>query len=148
VLANAMLLARLARLFGVPVTGTEQTPDKLGPLPHGLRALCDTVVVKTHFDACGDGLREQLAAGRPQLVVAGCETHVCLLQTTLALLRAGHEVWLVTDACGSRSPTNRELALQRLAGAGARLVGTEMVAFEWTRDARDARLRDVLALVK
>ena len=152
VAANALRLARLARLFGVPVQGTEQTPDKLGPLPPELRALCDGVLAKTRFDGGAEGVlaevRRQAGQGRDQVVVAGCEAHVCLLQTSLGLLGAGFDLWLVADACGSRAPANRELALARLRRAGARAVATEMVAFEWLRDARDARFRQALAIVK
>lgn len=148
VLANALRLAALATLFGVPAVGTEQTPAKLGRLPDALHAACSTVLAKTHFDACAEGLLDELAADRPQLVVAGCEAHVCLLQSTLGLLHEGHDVWLVADACGSRAASNRDLALQRLVAAGARLVSTEMVAFEWARDAQHPRFRELLALVK
>lgn len=67
------------------------------------------------------------------VVIAGCEAHVCLLQTALELLEEEFDVWVVTDACGSRTERNRDAAFDRLAGAGAELVTTEMVAFEWLR---------------
>ena len=152
VLARASRLAELARALGVPVTGTEQSPDKLGPLPTSLRAACGQVLAKTHFDACAAGLLEAVqaaaAAGRHQLVVAGCEAHVCLLQTVLGLRRAGHEVWVAADACGSRAPADRELALRRLEAAGVRLVSTEMVGFEWVRHAGHAQFRMLQSLVR
>jgi hypothetical protein len=63
-----------------------------------------------HFDACQPTACWTRCAKRTgqlpaDVVVAGCEAHVCLLQTTLGLLRAGLKVWVVADACGSRSPT-------------------------------------------
>ncbi|HZY15848.1 MAG TPA: isochorismatase family protein, partial [Ramlibacter sp.] len=85
---------------------------------------------------------------RESLVLAGCEAHVCLLQTALGLLEQEQEVWVVTDACGSRSERNRDAAFDRLAGAGAELVTTEMVAFEWLRDAGHPRFREILELIK
>jgi nicotinamidase-related amidase len=85
---------------------------------------------------------------RNTIVIAGCETHVCLLQTSLDLLEDEFEVWVVTDACGSRTERNRDAAFDRLAGAGAELVTTEMVAFEWLRTAEHPAFKDVLALVK
>jgi nicotinamidase-related amidase len=88
------------------------------------------------------------APARESLVLAGCEAHVCLMQTALGLLEEELEVWVVTDACSSRSERNRDAAFDRLAGAGAELVTTEMVAFEWLRDAEHPRFKDVLALVK
>ena len=88
------------------------------------------------------------AQARNTLVLAGCETHVCLLQTALDLLDEEFEVWVVTDACGSRSERNRDAAFDRLAAAGAELVTTEMVAFEWLRTAEHPLFKDVLALVR
>jgi nicotinamidase-related amidase len=84
----------------------------------------------------------------PALVLAGCETHICLLQTALELLEDEIEVWVVTDACASRAERDRDAAFDRLAGAGAELVTTEMVLFEWLRDAKHPQFRLVQALVK
>ena len=80
--------------------------------------------------------------------MAGCETHVCFLQTALDLLDEEFEVWVVTDACGSRTERNRDAAFDRLAGAGAELVTTEMVAFEWLRTAEHPLFKEVLSLIK
>jgi nicotinamidase-related amidase len=69
-----------------------------------------------HFDACQDGLLDLVRAARDpapaEVVVAGCEAHVCLLQTALGLLRAGFTVWVVADACGSRQAGNHDLAMR------------------------------------
>jgi len=86
--------------------------------------------------------------GRNTLVIAGCEAHVCLMQTALGLLEEEFEVWVVTDACSSRSERNRDAAFDRLAGAGAELVTTEMVAFEWLRTAEHPLFKEMLALIK
>jgi nicotinamidase-related amidase len=173
VLGNALRLARLAEMLEVPVWGTEQNPAGLGENPPDLRALCRKTLQKMHFSACGDGLTELLRpAARPQqggnarslpkhlqkppapaeqrgtIVIAGCEAHVCLLQTALDLLEEEFEVWVVTDACGSRTEQNRDAAFDRLAGAGCELVTVEMVAFEWLRTADHPMFKDVLGLIK
>ncbi|MEO8855505.1 MAG: isochorismatase family protein [Burkholderiaceae bacterium] len=88
------------------------------------------------------------AQERSSIVIAGCETHVCLLQTALGLLEQEFEVWVVTDACGSRTERSRDAAFDRLAGNGAELVTTEMVAFEWLRTADHALFKQVHALIK
>jgi nicotinamidase-related amidase len=75
------------------------------------------------------------AQERKTIVLAGCEAHICLLQTALDLLEDEFEVWVVTDACSARTERNRDAAYDRLAGAGAELVSAEMVAFEWIRTA-------------
>ncbi len=87
-------------------------------------------------------------AGRGTIVIAGCEAHVCLMQTARDLLEEEIAVWVVTDACSSRSERNRDAAFDRLAGNGAELVTTEMVAFEWLRTAEHERFGDIQALIK
>ena len=176
VLANAVRLGKLARLMEVPVFGTEQNPSKLGENAPEVRALCGQTLSKMHFSAVEEGLGEWLrppeqtpskpAAGnarslpkhlqkaavqpdpRNTIVIAGCEAHVCLLQTALDLLEDEFDVWVVTDACSSRTERNRDAAFDRLAGAGAELVTTEMVAFEWLRTAEHADFKAVLELVR
>jgi nicotinamidase-related amidase len=81
-------------------------------------------------------------------VVAGFEAHVCLLQTALDLLDEEFEVWVVTDACTSRTERNRDAAYDRLAAAGAELLTTEMVLFEWLRSAEHPQFKAVQALIK
>lgn len=175
VLANAMRLAQMARLMAVPVWATEENPSGLGPNVPELQALIEQAggktLAKMQFSAMEEGLGEWLrpparapqgnarslpkhlqkpaAAGqRNAVVVAGCEAHVCLVQTALDLLDDEFDVWVVTDACGSRTERNRDAAFDRLAGAGAELVTTEMVAFEWVRSAEHPAFKDMLALVK
>ncbi|MDP2255426.1 MAG: isochorismatase family protein [Polaromonas sp.] len=179
VVANAVRLARMARIMEVPVWGTAQNPDKLGQNLPELQAAIDSAggktLAKMHFSAVADGLVEWLRPparkaptggnarslpkhmqkppepqeeGRSMIVMAGCEAHVCLMQTALELLEEEFDVWVVTDACGSRSERNRDAAFDRLAGAGAELVTTEMVAFEWLRTAEHERFKDILTLIK
>jgi nicotinamidase-related amidase len=147
VLAHALLLADAAAILGVPIVGTEQNPAGLGPNVEAIRQRCPHTVAKTHFDACEDGLLDALAAA-PEVVIAGCEAHVCLLQTALGLRRAGKPLWVVAPACGSRDPADHALAMQRLRDAGASIVSTEMVVFEWLHDCRHPRFRDVLTRLK
>ncbi len=171
VLRNALRLGRIAHALQVPTWGTEENPAGLGPNPTELKALCRKTLAKMNFSACADGLTELLrpAARQPQagnarslpkhlqkppaternsIVMAGCETHVCLMQTALDLLDDEFEVWVVTDACSSRSERSRDAAFDRLAGAGAELVTTEMVAFEWLRTAEHPLFKEVLSLIK
>lgn len=175
VLANAVKLAKLANLMQVPVWGTEQNPSRLGPNASELRALCDQTLSKMSFSAAEDGLidllrppvRKQQGGNarslpkhlqkpvqtqpemeRSTIVIAGCEAHVCLMQTALELLEEEMDVWVVTDACSSRTERNRDAAFDRLAGAGAELVTTEMVAFEWIRSCEHPAFKQMLELVK
>ncbi len=170
VVANALRLGKIARLLSLPVWGTEENPSRLGENLPELRALCDQTLGKMHFSAVEEGLGEWLrppvkapagnarslpkhlqkaaAPERNMIVMAGCEAHVCLLQTSLDLLEDEFDVWVVTDACSSRTERNRDAAFDRLAGAGAELVTTEMVAFEWIRSAEHPDFKAVHALIK
>lgn len=172
VLANALHLAQIAHLMEVPTWGTEQNPSKLGENAPELRALCAQTLSKMHFSGVEEGLADCLrppakapagnarslpkhlqkpagnAVERNTIVIAGCEAHVCLLQTALNLLEDEFEVWVVTDACSSRTERNRDAAFDRLAGAGVELVTTEMVAFEWLRSAEHPAFKAAQALIK
>ncbi len=149
-LRNAVLLGRFARLVGVPSVATEQCPEKLGPNAIEIRELSDHTLSKTHFGAVADGLSDRLRANasRNMIVIAGCEAHVCLMQTALGLIDRLFEVSVVVDACSSRTVRNRDAAFARLAQAGAQLVTTEMVGFEWLRDANHPAFRDFQALIR
>lgn len=151
VTSRAVLLAQAAHVLGIPVLGTEQNPSGLGPNVEEVKAECELTLAKTHFDACADGLLEAIHTERPacdQVVVAGCEAHVCMMQTALGLRRAGKRVWVVETASGSRRPSDHSAAMRRLAEAGATIVTHEMVLFEWLNDCRHPRFKDVLRLIK
>lgn len=152
VIEEAIRLATASRMLGIRVIGTEQYPNGLGANVAELRKLCDTTVSKNHFDACVEGLLDVLVpdrtGSRPEIVIAGCEAHVCLMQTALGLLRAEYRVWVVGTACGSRSWTDHCLAMERLREAGACIVSAEMVLFEWLKSREHVEFRNVLELVK
>ncbi|HEY0234632.1 MAG TPA: isochorismatase family protein [Afipia sp.] len=148
VLANARRLLEVAAMLKVPVVFTEQNADGLGKTVPELPLEGHALAHKMTFDACrAPGFSEMLAIGH-DLVVAGCEAHVCLLQTVLGLLDAGRKVYVVRDAVGARTGESKETALTRMARHGAEIVTTEMVAFEWLETAEHPRLRDVVRLVK
>ena len=151
VVAQALRLADAARELGIPVIGTEQNPRGLGPNVEAIRARCSETIAKQHFDGCRDGLLEALpkAPVKPiDIVVAGCEAHVCLMQSALGLIGAGYSVFVVANACGSRFPVDHDAAMQRLRQAGAAIVTVEMVVFEWLQTCEHERFRNVLKILK
>ena len=75
------------------------------------------------------------ARERHQIVVAGIETHVCILQTAFDLLALGYRVYIPADAVGSRSKLDWRIGLERMALAGAVITTTESVLFEWCETA-------------
>ncbi len=135
VVDNAGWLIKVAREVDVPIRLTEQYPKGLGPTVAAVRSLVldEELLEKIHFSSmASDHIRRELASlGRRQIVIAGTEAHVCVLQTTLGLLQEGYEVFVVADAVSSRRAVDADLALQRMARQGAQVVSREMVAFEW-----------------
>ncbi|TCJ16995.1 hydrolase [Parasulfuritortus cantonensis] len=130
---NQWLLG-VAQRLAVPVVATEQYPRGLGhTIPELAPAIPpEHILEKIHFSAVAEGNLDGLAAmARPQVILTGIETHVCVLQTALDLLAAGKAVHVVAEAVGSRRPADKELALARLRQEGCRVVSREMVAFEW-----------------
>jgi nicotinamidase-related amidase len=144
---NARRLLQVAALVDVPVLFTEQNPKGLGATVPGL-AEGHAVSHKMFFDACREPGFVLSLPDRPSIVVAGCEAHVCVLQTVLGLLDLGRKVYLVRDALGARRPESKETAIRRMEGHGAEIVTTEMVVFEWLATADHPRFREGVSLVK
>ena len=149
VVARAVRLAEAAQLLDVPVRATEQNPAGLGPTVAPLASYAQEVLSKTTFSAVDDpGFSSLLPDGAGEIVIAGCEAHVCVLQTVLGLVGSGRRVFLAADAIGSRDPADRAAAIERARQHGAEIVTSEMVLFEWLRDARHPRFREVQKLLK
>jgi nicotinamidase-related amidase len=149
VVARTVRLAEAARLLDVPVYATEQYPAGLGPTVEALAAYPQKIVAKTAFSAVRDPLVSALlpeSAG--EIVIAGCEAHVCVLQTALDLVARNHRVLLAADAIGSRDPADRAVAIDRARQHGIEVVTSEMVLFEWLRDSRHPKFREVQRLLK
>ena len=148
-LANARRLRDAAALFEVPVLYTEQNPKGLGPtVPEVAPGNATPVLEKATFDATRAAGFSGLLPPRDDIVVTGCEAHVCVLQTVLGLIDQGKRVFVVADAIGSRKPENKAAALARMARHGAEIVTTEMVVFEWLGSAEHPRFREAVALIK
>lgn len=144
-------LARAAQLLQIPVVATEQYPKGLGPTVPGLTPLLGHApIAKLAFSCLGcDPFKELLATmGRRQIVVAGIEAHVCVLQTTLDLLESGNQVFLPADAVDSRRESDKQAALRRLERDGAVPTTAETTVFEWLRGADHPAFKAVSQLVK
>jgi len=139
VLDNCAWLTQLAQTLNIPLLVSEQYPRGLGTTVSSLKPLFNEEVVmeKVHFSctaetACNIRLEK---IERKQVVIAGIESHVCVLQTALGLLDMGKTVFIVADAVSSRRLSDKELALARLRSAGVHIVSKEMVFFEWLHQA-------------
>ena len=152
VTANSVRLLEGARRLKVPAFVSEQYVKGLGPSVTAIRdaAVNARFFEKTHFSCAAEpGVVELLhSSGRTQLILTGTETHVCVLQTALGLKDTGFQVFLVADAASSRTPENRQAAIERLRAAGVHIVTTEMVLFEWLQRAATDEFRTLLPLIK
>lgn len=147
VVANGVWLIRIAQRLRVPILASEQYPKGLGHTVAAIRELlpADAFMEKTHFSCAAEleCMRRIDLLGRDQVILVGAEAHVCVLQTALDLKMAGKEVYLVADGVSSRSPRDVDLALVRMRAEGVRVVGREMVAFEWLHQAGTGHFRDI-----
>lgn len=149
---NISRLVRAAGMLGVPVVATEQYPGGLGHTVTDLASLLEgaEIAEKRMFSCreCSElveGLRNR---DRDQVVIGGIESHVCVLQSALDLVAQGFDVFVVADAVGSRAEDDYRWALERLMLAGATVVTTEMVLFEWCETSSAPEFKAVSGLVR
>lgn len=154
VMANMARLIEAAKLLGIPVTATEQYPKGLGSTRD---EIADRVpgrifaCAKKNFSCCtAPGFEERLKEHRTrtQIVIAGLEAHISIIQTAAGLQKWGYTVFVVFDAVCSRSLQNCENALQRIRDGGGSVTGTESVVFEWLSHSSHPRFKEVTALLK
>ena len=153
VLAKTKILLTAALELGLPVTMSEQYPKGLGSIVPELQSNETKVFEKLSFSCWRDQpfrrhFIELHEGGRPLVIVAGIEAHVCVLQTATDMAHAGFGVYVVVDAVSSRAPESVSLAMQRLAHDGVEVVNTEMVVFELLAKAGTPQFKSLSALIK
>ncbi len=147
---NVAFLVDAARLLDVPVQCTEQYPRGLGPTVAELAQRLPERPDKVAFSSCAvpavvESFRR---AARPKVVLAGIETHVCVLHTALDLLALDFRVYVAVDAVGSRYRIDHDTALRRLEQAGTVLTTAEACVFEWLGGSGHPRFREASKLVQ
>ncbi len=150
VLKNAAILAEAASNLDIPVIATRQYPPGLGDTEPTIPTQTATTIDKTTFScfrANGFPLAIERSARR-QIMLAGMESHVCVLQTAFDLLAGGYQVFTIEDAVCSRTAANHDNAMTRLAHHGIALTNTESTLFEWLEDARHPQFKSISRLVK
>jgi nicotinamidase-related amidase len=144
-------LLDVANLLQIPARATEQYPQGLGPTNAELvKRLKRERPAKVAFSCCGaPGLLGEIRQlGRPNVVVAGMETHVCVLQTVLDIEADGLQVSVAADAVQSRFRVDHDIALRRMERAGAVLTTCETIAFEWLGGSDHPQFKAVSKLVQ
>jgi nicotinamidase-related amidase len=162
VMANAVdvvrgcsILLKAAKALDVPIVVSEQYPKGLG---HTVEILIQDIGNAPIFEKSSfscwrdDGLHKHFTAhhdgGRPQVIIAGIEAHVCVAQTAIDMAQAGFGVFVVTDAVSSRTEASVALALTRLGQSGVELVNTEMAVFELLGKAGTPEFKALSGLIK
>lgn len=150
-IASVRKIAGAARLLELPVVVTEQYPAGLGRTCAAVREALGEMPVfeKMRFSACIDPVVQRLRElNRPNIIVTGVETHVCVQQSVLDLLGLGYTPFVCADAIGSRRALDREVALDRMRQAGAIVTTIESVIFELTNEAGTERFKQILRIIK
>lgn len=149
---NLQKLIKGINLLDIPIVVTEQNPNGLGPTVPDIAPLLSDVkpIIKFSFSCCGEEgfLREIEKLNRKQILLAGIETHVCVYQTAIDLIKAGYEVHVVVDCVSSRTIENKNLALDKMKNEGAKLTGVEIVLFELLRTAKHPKFKEMSQIVK
>jgi nicotinamidase-related amidase len=154
VIRNSQLLLRLAQLLEIPTVLTCQYPKGLGNILPEITQLAPGIepIEKTSFGCFGepDFLRrlKQRAPQATSLLVAGVESHICVMQTVLGALEAGYLVHVAADATSSRTEENWQIGLNRMERAGAVLSSTEMTIYELLRKSNTPEFKVLLPFLK
>ena len=149
---NIQILVQAAKILEIPILWCQQRPDALGPtVPEIAQHLTDIEPInKAAFSCCGtEQFNAQLKElGRHQVLLCGIETHVCIYQTAIDLLRQNFNVSIIADAISSRTLENKQIAINRLAAEGVKISSTEMALFELLRTADHPKFRQITKLIK
>src|ERR1043165_6852809 len=129
---NVNKLLQGAVILSLETIVTEQYPKGLGNTCKEVKLGEDQAVFEKVCFSCmlSEPVTEQLKLTNiKSLIICGAEAHICVLLTALDAVRQGFEVHVVADAVGSRTPENKQLALDRMRQSGVFITATEMILF-------------------
>lgn len=149
---NIQILIKAAKILNIPILWCQQCPESLGPTVPEIAELLSVnePINKAAFSCCGaDQFNRTLdESGRNQVLLCGIETHVCIYQTAVDLLKKGFGVDLIADAVSSRTLENKQIGIDRIAADGANISCTEMALFELLKTAEHPQFKNIARLVK
>ena len=149
---NVPLLIDGMKTLGIPVIVTEQYVKGLGPTIPEIAATIEGVnrIEKASFSCCDEpGFMMELASsGKEYVIVAGIESHVCVLQTVIDLQQNGYHAVVVEDCTSSRKPNDKLLALERMRHEGVVITTYEAILFELLRYSGGETFKAISKLVK
>jgi len=149
---NFKKMVKGAHVLGIPILWAEQNPDGLGPtMPEIAELLTNqNPVSKFSFSCCGSQqfLKDLQALNCKNILIVGIEAHVCVYQTAADLARLQYHVQVVADAVSSRTAENKQIGLEKSKAVGASLTSTETALFELLKEAKGAKFKKIINLVK
>lgn len=152
VLKNSIILAKICEILDMDFVVTAQYLKGLGSNHEEILKHLKNYVEhsKLTFDSTEDEeiLKDLKAKNKKQIIVCGIESHICILQTVRGLLEKGYEVFVASDALGSRSDFNHQNGLSQLDQMGAVISNTETILFDLAGVAGTDTFKKLQALIK
>jgi len=152
IVRHIKLLLKSAQLLSIPIKYTEQYPKGLGRTVSEISCFFTSETPrfeKVHFSCCDEpGFIEFLGKERRQIVLAGIETHICVLATALDLLQEGFRVAVAFEASGSRREQHHLAALKTLSQCGALVLPTESIVYQWLGVSGTPEFKELLPYFK
>lgn len=144
---NAQILMQASNVLKLDAIITEQYPKGLGATIESIKSIADfKVIEKTSFSALQTP--EFNCDLKENIVIFGIETHICVYQTVMDLLKKGHNVYVVADCCGSRSELNYVTSLELMKQSGAKIITLEIVLFELLKTSKHPNFKEIQVLIK
>jgi len=149
---RTMVLIQGLKVLGVPLIVTEQYVKGLGttisPIAETIQGL--ERIEKASFSCCDDPrfMMALASSGKDHIIIAGIESHVCVLQTVTDLKQNGYYPVVVEDCISSRNPNDKKMALERMRKEGAIITSTEAILFELLRYSGGETFKAISKLVK
>ena len=148
---KAEILASAANILNIKTVLTEQYPKGLGStiaqVKNNLNENSKTFEKLTFNALLTEGVKEALGNAK-NIFVFGIETHICVYQTVIALLKEGYNVFVIKDACASREKDEYIAGLNLMEKEGAKILTTEVVIFEMLKSSKHPCFKQVQALIK
>ncbi len=151
IFANANKLLRGAEILSLETIITEQYPKGLGHTCAEVEIGENKTLIEKVCFSCmqSESITDQLKlTNKKSLIICGVESHICVLKTALDAIQAGYQVHVVADAVSSRTPENKQLALERMRQSGAFIVSVEMVLFALLNEAGTDEFKAISKLIK
>ena len=147
---QAEKIIKTAEILNIPVLVSEQYPKGLGQTLVELKNDKQKYIEKTAFSLLkeDDALDMIRLFHKKQLVLFGIETHICVYQTAMDLIKKGYEVYLIKDACKSRKEYDYNAGIDLMRQNGIKISCVEIALFELLESSKNPHFKEVQQLIK